>query len=372
MFKKVLISIVCLFPLFIITQAKFETHITWALMFDEVYEWSDISMSNIVVYKANKNISDFELKWTCKVVYKFLERKWDTYAFYFRPVNSWCLTPKIWLTEAGYLEDKSYVEYKINSRADLISKYSDYTDSDLSSERLSNFINKNKFKVNKNDDVKTILYKKFKAKEAEILYDVIKYISEWRKNKYMTPVSGVSLPTQRNRVPNTWRPYRSHYTDWIHRGWDFYSNYGDNVRAIDNGVIVRIKRNFEFEDLDEIKFGHLDDHQKTDNLDLLRWSQVWVKTLKWEVAIYSHLSFIEDNISVWDEVKKWQTLWKIWITWIPDRYYKDYHVHLEINKNPHEREKYWKYTADDIMYWDYLLNGLTVKETMAKQYDIFE
>lgn len=371
MFKKLFIVLISLFVMSSVAQARFETKISWQLLFDNVYTENQLLSSNIVVYKANKNISNYQIKWTCKVAYDFIERKGDTFIFYVQVKNS-CLNPKIWLSEFNIVEKQSILDYRISSKSDLISKYTDYSDEDLASERLYNFWLRNSFGKKESKDFVTSLYNKFKSAEAGLKYDVIKYIIEGRKHKYVTWVKGVSLPTQRNRVPNTGRPYRSHYTDWIHHGWDFYSKYGDEVRAIDDGVIIRIKRNFKFKDLDAIKFGKLSDKDRAYNLDLLRGSQVWVKTLKWDVAIYSHLSAIRDDISVWDIVKKEQVLWKIWITWVPDRHYKDYHVHLELNKNPREPEKYWKYTIDDIMMWNYRLQWKTVTETMKAQYDIFE
>jgi len=67
--------------------------------------------------------------------------------------------------------------------------------------------------------------------------------------------------------------------------------------AIDDGIIIRIKRNFKYEDLSKIVKGNkISDTQKLRNLDLLRGNQVWLKTTKGDVMFYSHLKKVESEL----------------------------------------------------------------------------
>jgi len=49
------------------------------------------------------------------------------------------------------------------------------------------------------------------------------------------PCEGIGLPTKSSRLPNAPRKYRH----GIHRGIDFFANWGTPVRAVANGVVIR-------------------------------------------------------------------------------------------------------------------------------------
>jgi murein DD-endopeptidase MepM/ murein hydrolase activator NlpD len=75
-----------------------------------------------------------------------------------------------------------------------------------------------------------------------------------RKNvSYLIPVANKSMPTNPSIIPNAGRPYRSDTTDGIHHGWDLMSPIGTPVRAMADGVVIRIVDNFSWSYFDQIK-----------------------------------------------------------------------------------------------------------------------
>ena len=188
----------------------------------------------------------------------------------------------------------------------------------------------------------------------------------------MVPLAGHKLPTISAKVPNSWRGYRADYTDGIHHWWDIDWNFWEQILAIDDWIIVRVVNDFRFDDLNEIKrWENLSYEDKIKNLDILRWNQVWLKTMKWDVIFYSHFNDILENIKEWYVVRKWEPIWTIWISWIPDKSYNDYHMHFPIHKNPYEN-KVKKYTFMDYMNWDWYFKGKSVNYILENQYNIFE
>ena len=53
--------------------------------------------------------------------------------------------------------------------------------------------------------------------------------------KLLLPIDGLKFPSRPSRLPNAPRSYRS----GIHRGIDFFSNWGTPVRAVAEGIIIR-------------------------------------------------------------------------------------------------------------------------------------
>jgi hypothetical protein len=194
-----------------------------------------------------------------------------------------------------------------------------------------------------------------------------------RKLKYNLPVKWYKIATKLTRIPNANRPYRKKYTDWIHHWWDIMAPYWTPVSAIDDGIIIKVVNNFVFEDLKKLKkVWKISEYQKYINLDILRWNQVWLKTTKWDVIFYSHLSKVYDWIKVWNLIKVWTELWEIWKSWVPDKNYKNYHLHFTIHKNPYILEKVWKYSIKDYMFWHWYLRWLSSKEVLESQNNIFK
>jgi hypothetical protein len=136
--------------------------------------------------------------------------------------------------------------------------------------------------------------------EMTFMEDFIANILIKREQKYLIPVRWVKMPTQSTRLPNSWRPYRLSYTDWIHEWWDFYTDFWNVVQALDYWVVIRVVKNFTYSDLWEVKeTWKLTELDKLKNLDILRWNQIWIKTMKWDVAFYAHLNEVFDSVKVW-------------------------------------------------------------------------
>jgi hypothetical protein len=132
-------------------------------------------------------------------------------------------------------------------------------------------------------------------------------------------------------------------------------------------------RDFQFSDLSKLKKGeNISYYDKVNNLDILRWNQVWLKTMKWDVVFYAHLDEVYDDIQVWNIIPRWYPLWTVWKTWVPDKDYNDYHLHFELRKNPYSIKNAWKYSLYDYMTWDWYFKWDTRESIKQKQYTIFE
>lgn len=59
--------------------------------------------------------------------------------------------------------------------------------------------------------------------------------------KLLLPIDGLMFPSKASRLPNAPRSYRS----GIHRGIDFFSNWGTPIRSVADGVIVRSDLSYE-------------------------------------------------------------------------------------------------------------------------------
>lgn len=88
------------------------------------------------------------------------------------------------------------------------------------------------------------------------------------------------------------------------------------------------------------------------------------------VTFYSHLSKISPSISVGDMVETGVYLGNVGISGVPDKAYKDTHLHFEIQENPF-REDMKNPTYLDIMRWKYIGEGMKRGEIYAKMGEIF-
>ena len=57
----------------------------------------------------------------------------------------------------------------------------------------------------------------------------------------LLPCKGVPVPKRASRLPNAPRDYRS----GIHRGIDFFANWGTRVRAVADGSVIRADHNYQ-------------------------------------------------------------------------------------------------------------------------------
>ena len=216
------------------------------------------------------------------------------------------------------------------------------------------------------------LKKKRRYNEYSYELDVINLILSWRKQKYISPMVWYRIPDTYFKIPNSPREYRKEYTDWIHHWWDMDSPFWEEVIALDDWIIVRIVRGFDYSDLWKIKrWNNLTYEEKLKNLDLLRWNQVWLKTVKWDVVFYSHLDKFFSYINEWMIIKSWIPLWTVWISWIPDKSYNNSHLHFAIMKNPYNKYLAWSYDILDYMKWDWLFMNKDMEYIIENTKNIF-
>lgn len=267
-----------------------------------------------------------------------------------------------------------FQKYKITSLYQIYSKFLDYSDKSLllASEKINQAIIKKESLIDHENSFQS-LQKQREIQELTFIKDILLSILEKRKEKYKIPVRSAKIPTRYDKLPNSWRPYRSWYTDGIHHGIDFDGDKSDPLLSLDDGIVIRVVKWFVFSDLWQLNtWPQLAYEEKLTNLDILRWNQVWVKTMKWDVAFYSHLETVFDDIKPWIVVKKWQPLGTMGVTWVPEKWYHDYHLHLAIQKNPYIPSKIWKNTFMDYMKWDWALKSVSRDNMNAELQDMFE
>ncbi|MDD5377038.1 MAG: M23 family metallopeptidase [Candidatus Gracilibacteria bacterium] len=213
-----------------------------------------------------------------------------------------------------------------------------------------------------------ILYKNI---DRALESDMAQAILQDRENTtYLSPVAGYGIPYKDNIIPGAGRPYRRDTTDGIHHGWDILAPIGTPVQALAKGKIVRIINNWTWADFNNIKRGNLTKDDELTNLDIFRGNQVWLETMDGNVTFYSHLSKISPNIAVGSVVDAGTYLGNIGTTGVPDKHYKNTHLHFEIQQNPF-REDMKNPTYLEIMRWDYIGEHMKRSDIYAKMRKIF-
>lgn len=344
-----------------------------------IYPNSLYLRDNKIAFKSNIDISNYNLISTCNTYWKFISKNKDIYIFNLKFFDNLCNDNYVFLTD---LDNKkvSAIKFNIINEYKLYSNLIDYETPKLNSiysaldKKKNNLIRYwEKYNTNFWGSYNDYILNNRALNEVLYNYNILKSIIESRKKKYLIPIKWNILPTNPNKLPNSSRAYRSDYTDWIHHGWDFNWNFWEQVIAIDDWIIIRVVSNFNFNNLNNIiRWNNILNSDKIKNLDILRGNQVWLKTNKWDVAFYSHLNDVYSNIKEGEIVRRWQPIWTIWITWIPDRNYIDYHLHLDIQKNPYNLLMVWKYDYDDYMNWDWYFKWKNLDTILENQTKIFE
>jgi murein DD-endopeptidase MepM/ murein hydrolase activator NlpD len=148
--------------------------------------------------------------------------------------------------------------------------------------------------------------------------------------------------------------------------------YGTPVQSLAKGKIVRIVNNWSWEDFKRLKTGDLTSDDEIENLDIFRGNQIWLQTMDGNVTFYSHLSAISPKMTLGSLVESGTTIGNIGTSGVPDKNYKNIHLHFEIQQNPFiENQK--NPTPLDIMRWDYLGKNLSVNEVrqvMREKFDM--
>lgn len=156
-----------------------------------------------------------------------------------------------------------------------------------------------------------------KPTKEKIKYDDV-FNADWVKELKLTlPCNGLNIPKRASRLPNAPRDYRN----GIHRGIDFFANWGTEVKAVAKGYIVRADKYYKeyppnFREqmlLSSERAGHtpsdifnsvllgkaiIIDH----GFDLIPGFRT--------ISIYAHLSSIDENITPGSAVVSGQVLGK--------------------------------------------------------------
>jgi hypothetical protein len=139
--------------------------------------------------------------------------------------------------------------------------------------------------------------------QVRTFFSNIESILSARNTKFSLPIPGAPLPTKATHLPNSPRPFRADATDGVHHGFDFYVNEGTPVRAIEDGTIIHVKRDFSWDEMEHLLPGQ-NELEEQENLDVYRGNTVYLKTRSGHVAIYAHLSNIPSNINIGKSVSR--------------------------------------------------------------------
>lgn len=345
---------------------------------DTIFVGSPKLDTTIVTYSSNTDISNYNLHSGCDISSKFISREMNNYSFSLKYNDQKCGRDAVFLKDSEWeILIDSRIKLKVYSDFELYDRFTDYDSSDLRniSSSLSKKIaqywifaeySKQAWETRYDFYAKKIRYYQYKYNAA-----IIDAILAYREHKYIVPVEWKLIAQKESKLPNALRLYRASYTDGIHHGWDVDADAWDKAIALDNGIVIRVESDFTRTDFAKIKKGNiLSTDDKIKNLDVLRWNQVWLKTMKWDVVFYSHLD--EVFVEQWDSVFAGDPIGTIWATGIPEVWYNDFHLHFPIHKNPHDVTLAGSYDNDDIMAWDWYFKGKWIQYIREHQSDVFK
>ena len=331
-----------------------------------------------MVIKSSKDLSWAEIiAPTCDIFSEIKTTQGKNYVYDIKFFNDpLCQTKSINILHEN--ENIYSIPVSIVTESSLISTLTDYSDKKLQKtlSALKKQITRydRSFESEWTTDAESIQQKR-KWSELNYTSNIVENIVKKRAQKYLVPVEWYTINESHpsSKIPNALRPYRSSYTDGIHHGWDVGSQLWQEVRSIDDWVVVRVVSEFDWSDFDNIVYrDDATEEQQTNNLDILRWKQVWIKTSRWDIVLYAHLDDIYAHIAEWSVVRKWEPIGTIWITGVPDKNYDDYHLHFSIHKNPHNDAMAGKYTLEDYLSWDWYYKWASKEEVYYGQSELFE
>lgn len=191
-----------------------------------------------------------------------------------------------------------------------------------------------------------------------------------RNTNFSLPIPDSPLPTKSNFLPNAARPFRAGTTDAIHHGWDFYVGEGTPVRAIEEGTIIHVKRDFTWKEMNSLHDGDSELEQQ-ENLDVYRGNTVYLKTISGHVGIYAHLSDIPSNIQVGKHVSSGEIVGHVGDSAVPDKKYL-YHLHFELAMNPLKDSRAGTYTFEDVLVWAFWGKGKSIDWVSQNDESLFQ
>lgn len=326
------------------------------------------------VLKSGSDLSKQKITANCNFYSKMPEKKDNYYMYNIKFLDNSC---KWKIFQVSTIDEQEKYLFSLNflTEFDILEKVLDRPSSDIEKMKktLENKIDNLKTSLGKENSYYEKVKKQRMLQELNNSYFLMSRVLDKRKEKYIVPVAGKKLPTTPHKVPNTGRPYRSEYTDWVHHWWDIDGYYWEQVLSLDDGIIIRVVDEFDKQDFDKLVYGNnLTEEQELWNLDVLRGNQVWLKTMKWDVVFYSHLSNIFDNITPWSVVTKWQPIWEIGTSGVPGEGYNDYHLHFPVHKNPYNKPMGYKYSFEEYMKLDWYFKGESIDYVLSHQWEVFE
>lgn len=358
------------------------TKIGW-IVSKNIFFWSNTLNRTIIIYKSDSDISKYSVKnkdTKCKTLSNYLWTKKWLYFFEITFLDDLCINPSFSLFNetTNEISDSSftlryYKNYDIyNSFLDLdsqtLSKALVWIDDKINKLSLYNYL-----KAKDIPESIIFLIKKREYEESIFKKEILTHIIEGRKNKYIIPIEWYELPTKKDKLPNAGRWYRSGYTDGIHHSWDIDTELWTWVLSLDDWIVVRVVNNWSWASLSNVrKWETLSEDDLIRNLDILRGNQVWIKTLKWELVMYNHLDAVSDTMYEWAVIKKWTPIWTVWVSWVPEEGYNDFHLDFSISENPYTIKKAGKYDIVDYMKWDWKMKDKSTEYIIENQYIVFE
>lgn len=386
MFKNIVLGLLGLFGIIGWTTLVFgtgfvftpETNIKFVLS-PNIYLGNSQLSETIIGYDSTIDIRSAKIHSLCNTQSQFIDKYESVYYFSLKYIGSACNNENIVLQHGENYIPTTAMKLNIVTYWDIFNLLTDYPTKDLkdsftkleaSVKRNSGFQNFLSSDIGK--DFSSFRNKR-RYQEHSYQADIFTGILVGREKKYDIPVTGRSLSTQFSKIPNSWRPYRAAYTDGIHHGWDIDGKLGDQVVALDDGLVIRVVDGFLFSDLSRIEYGeNLSAEQQVKNLDILRGNQVWIKTTKGEVVFYSHLENIYDYIREGDMIRRGTPVWTIGVSGVPEEGYDDYHLHFAVQVNPYDTSRAGTYNFADYMQWDWKFRGESFEYILKNQSEIFQ
>jgi len=142
------------------------------------------------------------------------------------------------------------------------------------------------------------------TKTEGLVQDDIKFDTVWVKDlKLLLPCENTKVPKKSTRLPNALREYRN----GIHKGIDFFANWGTEVRAVAKGFVVRADHNYiEYPAVfreNMLKSADKVGHTPSDIFNNVLLGKAVFLDHGFDlvpgfraITIYAHLSSIEENI----------------------------------------------------------------------------
>ena len=180
----------------------------------------------------------------------------------------------------------------------------------------------------------------------------------WVKDlKLVLPCKGIMVPKRASRLPNARRDYRN----GVHRGVDFFANWGTNIRAVAEGMVVRADHNYKEYPADfrikMLKSSGKVGHTPSDIFNSVLLGKTVILDHGFDlvpgfrtISIYAHLSSIKNSLAGGSIVKAGEIIGKTGNTGTRPSTLgtkKESHLHWELILQKDSKEVY---LGKDVQY----------------------